>query len=136
MNDQVKILDEIIEGFKNTERDILYLLDIKNLTVIKTTKDLVVCLSQKGEIIIIENMLKDLLEMMEDFALDQDTEEIQEHLLQVLKNKDRSSAVRNFNRALLDYPRSKKNWLKLEDSFLRERAKELLDDYSNKITSK
>ncbi len=136
MSERIKLEDDIMEGLKNTERDVLYLFDIKNLTVIKTTKDLVECVTQKGEMIIIENMLKDLLEMMEDFALDQDTEEIQEHLLQTLKNRDRTAAVRNFNRALLDYPRSKKSWSKLEESFLRERAKEFLDDFSRKITPK
>ena len=126
-----KLLEEIAEGLKNTEQKVLYYLDTKGLKVIKTSKDLAPCITQNSDLIRIDSMLKDILELMEDFAMEQDTEEIQEHLLKVLNNRDRSSAINNFHKALLDYPRSKKNWLKIEIKWLWERALELLDDYAS-----
>ena len=124
-----RLLEDITQGIKNTEKDIVYLLNTKEQKVIKTPRDMAGCYKDNHEIIVIEPMLKDIVEIMEDFALEQDTEEIQEHLLTILKNREKASAVKNFHRALLDYPRSKKNWLKIEDKWLKERAIELLDDY-------
>lgn len=128
-----ELLDDISEGLKNTDRDILYFLDIEDLDVVKTTEDLAPCIIEKRNVIYIEPMLKDILELIEDFALEQDTEEIQEHLLLVIKNKDRVTAIENFKKALLDYPKSKKKWLSLEKRWLRERASEMLDDYTKSL---
>lgn len=126
-----QLLSEIGEGIKNTSKEVLFLLDVKSCRIIKTTRDLAPCVNNESDLIIIEPMLKDLLEIMEDFALEQDTEEIQEHLMKILNNRDQASAINNFNKALLDYPRSKKSWQILEKRWLKERAIELLDDYSN-----
>ncbi|MBW6515352.1 MAG: hypothetical protein K0B81_01890 [Candidatus Cloacimonetes bacterium] len=124
-----ELLNDVVQGLKNTEKDILFLLNTKEQKVIKTSRDMAGFYGENHDLVIIEPMLKDIMELMEDFALEQDTEEIQEHLLTLLKNRERSSAVKSFYRALLDYPRSKKNWQMIEDKWLKERALELLDDY-------
>ncbi len=131
MNCTEQLLTDIAEGLKNTEKKVLYFLDIKNHKVIKTTKDLAACLTKDCEVVAIDPLHKDLLEIMEDFALEQDTEEIQEHLLRTLKSRDKITAIENFKKTLYEYPRSKKNWHRIENGWLKEQASELLKDYSN-----
>jgi hypothetical protein len=129
MTKEEKLLKEIAEGLKNTDKETIYLLDIKSFQVLKTTRDLEPAINPHSEFIQIDPMLKDILEMMEDFALEQDTEEIQDHLLQTLKGKEQNLAVDTFRKTLLDYPRSRKKWDVLEEEWLLEQAKEILHDY-------
>lgn len=128
-----QLLEDIAQGLKNCERDILFFLDIRADKVIRTTEQLASPLASKSTLIPIEPLWKDLLELMEDFALEQETEEIQEHLLSTLKKKELNKSIMYFYQALLDYPRSKKSWYRIEEKWLQERAEEFLEDYK-KIT--
>ncbi len=130
MNESRQLLSDIAEGLKNTEQDIVYYLDTREHRVIKTSKDLSRQVTLNKEVVPIEPILNDILELMEDFALEQETDEIQDHLLGLLKNRDNATAIENFYKALYDYPRSRKRWQTLETKWLRERAKELLEDFT------
>jgi|SRR5690554_364207 hypothetical protein len=130
MKESNQLLTDIAEGLKNTEQNVIYYLDTKAYRVIKTSKDLSRHIARNNEVITIEPILKDILELMEDFALEQETDEIQNHLLSILKNREDATALENFYKALYDYPRSKKRWQKLESRWLKERAREFLEDFT------
>ncbi len=129
MNYDADLLDKIAEALINTDANAVYCFDRKGFEVVKTERIFASQFMNKPDYVEIEPMLPDLLELMEDFSLEQDTEEVQEHLLDVIKDKDENTAISNFRRVLFNYSKSKKAWETVERAWLTAKAKEFIEDY-------
>ena len=120
----------IAEAIANTDPNTLYYYDRKTSLVVKQSRQDEIQICASNDLIMIEPMLKDLLELMEDFALEQSCESVQESLLKVLKHRDKQTAINNFKRVINDYSRSYKLWLTTERKWLENKVTEFIDDYS------
>lgn len=126
-NETVKM---IAEAIGNTDSKIEYYYDPEEQKVISHLAGKPFPVSPETGVVKIEPMLKDMLELMEDFALEQDSEDIQERLINILKVKDERTAINNFKRTLYDYKKSIKRWQRVEEKWLKDKAVEFLSDYS------
>jgi len=123
-----ELVVKVMEALANTEKDKCFYFDKENKAVIEVSDNIPDCKLSEIELVKIEAMLKDFAELMEDFALEQEAEDVQDSLLKMLQNRDRRIGIINFKRILHDFPRSKKRWNLLENKWLKERALEFLDD--------
>jgi|GEM_PF-2422993 len=123
------LLKTLAEALSSIDDQILYYFDTKKKEVVKFALDLHHLQKTDDSLIKIEPIVTDIVDLMEDFALDQETEIIQEHLTSLLKQKDPKTAMVNFQSALIDYPRSQKEWSILFKKWIADRAKEYVEDY-------
>ncbi len=116
------LLDKVAKALSNIERNVEYYFDIDNGTV---------CNKYKNGYVKIEPALRDIIDFMEDFALEQDAEDVQENLLNGIRCKDEIQAVKNFTHIVKNFSRSQKLWDKAYSDFLRQMAAEFLSDLNS-----
>ncbi len=122
------LLIKLGEAIANTDTKKEYYYDKKDQKIIEISGKKAPAVADELHLVKIEPMLADIAELMEDFTLEQDAEDVQERLLKFLRGKDTATNINSFKRAIFDYPRSKKSWDRLESKWIKERAIEFLDD--------
>ncbi len=122
------LLEQIAKALANTNEKTISFYDRNKKQVIEIKGGKHTAELETIDLVKIEPMIDDLLELMEDFSLEQDSEDVQKQLYNVLQSKNKRTNAINFKRVLHGYSRSKKRWEKLEHKWLKERAVEFLED--------
>ena len=123
-----EIVQTIADALANTDGNIDYYYDKAEEKVIDIPVRNASSVSNNLNFVKIEPMINDIIELMEDFALEQDADDVQETLAKILQQRNKKTCFLNFKRVIHDYPKSKKSWDNLEKKWLKERAIEFLDD--------
>lgn len=120
-------IEQIAGIIAQTESDKEYYYDIDSGEIVES-RDGGLSLQKKAGLIKVEPLLTELAELMEDFSLEQEEEEVQKDLLSALSSKNLRTNIENFKRMIHNYHRSKKRWDSLEKSWLKQKAKEFIED--------
>ncbi len=120
-------VEQIAQVIAQADNDKEYYYDIDTGIIIESDDELIS--SQRNtNWLKIEPLLTELSELMEDFSLEQENEEVQKDLLKAMSSKNLRTNIENFKRIIHNYPRSKKRWQILETKWLKQKAKEFIED--------
>lgn len=133
LKENKEFINKLTEALSNLDTKLIFYIDIKESRVMSIAADLFKAVENNENILLIEPLIEDIFELMEDFTLEQDDDEVQNYLMAKLKNKDRTLGIKNFLSSLNGYSRSQKAWDKLFRSWIQERALEYVDDFQVRL---
>jgi hypothetical protein len=133
LKDHKEFIDKLTEALSNLDTKLIFYININESRVMSIATDLFKVIENNENILLIEPLTEDMYELMEDFALEQDDDEVQNYLMGKLKNKNKTLGAKNFLNSLNSYSRSQKAWDKLFCIWLQERAIEYIDDFQVRL---